>query len=61
MTKRHKKRDNVPSGLLTVRQWPHYNSFNWENDIHHVLKCMSYHGAIGGLVITAGKAHCISL
>ena len=27
--------------------------------VHHVPKCMSYHGAIGGLVITE-RAHCLS-
>ena len=27
--------------------------------LHYVPKCMSYHGAIGGLVIT-GRVHCLS-
>ena len=27
--------------------------------VHHVPKCMSYHGVIGGLAIT-GRAHCLS-
>ena len=29
------------------------------HDIHNVAKCLSYHGAIGGLVITE-RAHCLS-
>ena len=67
-----KKTNNVPSDLLPIHQWRHGNSCPWAHNVwfghtsytnmmhvNHVSKCMSFHDAIGGLVIT-GRAHCLS-
>ena len=39
----------MPDQLLLICQWPHRNSCIM---CQHVSKCMSYHEAIGGMVIT---------
>ena len=44
--------NNVPSQLSP--QWLCDNACTWAHDVHHVLKCMSYHKAI---VVISGRAH----
>ena len=44
--------NNVPSRLSP--HWLCDNACTWAHDVHHVLKCMSYHKAI---VVISGRAH----